>query len=250
MKTIVYQSQSVLNMQPWVQACTRSVQHWAKFVGADYQFIDDALFEHVPKTLRVKFEKQSVVLTDLARLRLLLSALQGGYQRAVWLDADMLVFDPSNLKLPQTTHAVGREVWVQLAKGKLRAYKKVHNALLMATGNDSFLPFYADTAEKMLAQVECPVVPQFIGPKWLSAQHNIAGLNIVESAGMLSPLALRDVCARGGEALRLTCAKHKESLTAVNLSASYVGKTSDGICNNEAEYEQAVELLLMHGLPT
>jgi len=249
MKTIVYQSQSTANMRPWIEGCLSSVERWANGLGADYQFLGDALFDLVPDSLRSKFATQPVVLTDLARLRLMLSALQGEYERALWLDADMLIFSPEQLMLPAAGHAVGREVWVQSEAGKLRAFSKVHNALLMATRDDSFLPFYADTAESLLRRVEQPVVPQFIGPKWLTAQHNISGLNVVESAGMLSPLALADISEAGGDALRLACRKHASPLAALNLSASYVGKATDGVCNQETDYERVVEYLLAKGLP-
>ena len=250
MKTIVYQSHSPSKLRPWMESCTESVRGWSASVGADYEFVGDELFDLIPKTLYSKFCDQPIVLTDLARLRLMLGAFKRGYQRVIWMDADILIFDPDVMELPTSPHAVGREVWVQPTKGKLQAYKKVHNAFLMTSKQDSFLPFYAEAAERLLLKVVPPVVPQFIGPKWLSAQHNISALHVMECAGMLSPLALADICAGGGAALGMTVDKHTRPLAAFNLSASCLGKTSDGICNSEADYERAVERLLANGLPT
>lgn len=224
-----------------------SVRGWASAQGFEYQFLDDALFSNLPNKLREKFGAQPVVLSDLARLRLLQAACADGYERAVWLDTDMLVFDPNRLQLPDTQHAVGREVWVQVNEGKLRAYRKVHNAFMMFAASDSFLPFYADTAESFLQRTKAPVVPQFIGPKLLTAQHNLTALTVCEEAGMLSPLCLQDVINGGGAALDRMKKGHGSSLAAVNLSASYEGRASDGVLNDEAAYQKAVDLLLERG---
>jgi len=247
MKTIVYQSHALEKMVPWLRACTSSVEAWTQHISAEYRFLGDELFDLLPPVLREKYAAQPVILSDLARLRLLLGALQEGYERAVWLDADILVFAPERFVLPKTTHVVGREVWVQRQDGKLRAYRKVHNALLMTSKGDSFLPFYADAAECLLERAVPPLVPQFIGPKFLTAQHNIVGLHVCESVGMLSALALKDAVMGGGPALDLTVEGHEIPPAAFNLSASYAGKESDGICNSEADYEAAVEALLAKG---
>jgi len=244
MKTIVLQSQARSKIVPWVRTCLGSVEHWAQIVGADYRFVDDALFELLAPWVREKLGDQAVVASDLARLRLMQAAYGEGYGRAIWIDADVLIFDPMEFTPTNTVHAVGREVWVQLKDGKPRAFRKVHNAYLMAMGADSFLPFYADAAETMLEKAEMPVVPQFIGPKFLTALHNMMGLAVEERVGMLSPLALKDVVAGGGEALDLTLSGHEAPLAAVNLSASYVGRESDGVMNDEAAYEKAVEALM------
>jgi len=247
LKTIIFQSQAKSNMQPWVEACLETVRIWATQTSVDYQFLGDEIFEFVPEYLRYKFKDQPVILTDLARLRLLNSALNDAYDRAVWIDADLLVFNPYALDLIKAFHAVGREVWVQKAGSQLKVYRKVHNAFLMGTKDDSFLPFYADAAETMLRRAEGPLVPQFIGPKLLTAQHNITALHVQESVGMVSPLALRDALNGGGPALDLTLAGHERGLDAVNLSASLLGIKSDEVCHGEADYEKFIEQTLSAG---
>lgn len=232
-----------------MQTCLISVQGWASMWGYEYRFVDDALFSYVPSNLRKKFIAQPVVLSDLARLRLLQHALTVGYDRAVWLDADFLVFDADRLQLSDTRHAVGREVWVQKNNNKLKAYKKVHNAFMVFTRDDSFLPFYTDVAEDFLLRAQAPVVPQFIGPKLLTAQHNLTELSVCEQAGMLSPLCLRDILHGGGPALDMMKAQHTAEVAASNLSASYEGKAVDGVLNDEATYLQVVECLLNDGMP-
>jgi fructose-specific component phosphotransferase system IIB-like protein len=247
MQTIVYQSHSPDKLKPWMELTVASVKEWAQMAGYDYRFIGNELFEAVPQPLRAKYSSQPVVLSDLARLRLLQAAISQGYERAIWMDADMLVFAPEALHIPAERHLVGREVWVQRQHEALKTYKKVHNAFMAFTADDSFLPFYADCAEDFLDRAEAPVVPQFIGPKFLTAQHNLIELNVLESAGMLSPLCLADVLKGGGAALELMKGAHKGKLAAVNMSASYEGREADGVCNREQDYEQAVQILLKGG---
>ena len=161
----------------------------------------------------------------------------------------MLVVDEAAFVIADKPYSIGREVWVQRKEGKLQAYKKVHNAFLMATKGDSFLPFYADAAESLLRRAEGPLVPQFAGPKLLTALHNTVGLNVQENAGMLSPLALNDICEGGGAALAKTISGHQMPLAAVNMSASLLGQDVDGVCNTARDYERAIELLLANGFP-
>lgn len=245
MKTIVVQSHSSSRIVPWIASCLQSVKDWAERSGFDYRFLGDELFDQIPAWVRDMVGGQTVIATDLARLRLMQQCFREGYDRAIWLDADMLVFAPEHFTVGGGPHAVGREVWVQKEdRGRLKAYRKVHNAYLMATKDDSFLPFYADSAEQMLARAKPPLVPQFIGPKLLTALHNLTGLQVEERAGMLSPLALRGVHDGGGEAHEMTVAGHGEQPAAYNLSASYCGRESDGVLNTPTDYEGVIGKLL------
>jgi hypothetical protein len=123
--------------------------------------------------------------------------------------------------LPDAPYAVGREVWVQEERpGRLKVYKRVHNAFLMFCRANSFLEFYAETAQRLLSRNRGPVPPQFIGPKLLSALHNVASLPVLETAGMLSPLVIRDIIAGGGAALTRFAARSPAPLRAANLCAS------------------------------
>jgi hypothetical protein len=105
--------------------------------------------------------------------------------------------------LPDESYAVGREIWIQHDKqGRLRSYKKVHNAFLMFRRDNSFLSFYLESAQRLLRQNQGTMPPQFIGPKLLTALHNVVQLPVMESAGMLSPLVIKDILQDGGDALQ------------------------------------------------
>jgi hypothetical protein len=158
------------------------VSDWCALNSYEYRFLGDELFEGVPGVLLEKTQDQVVIASDLARLRVLQDALNEGYQAVVWLDADFLIFNAAAFVLPDSPYAVGREVWVQQDNNdKLRVYNKVHNAFLMFRQGNSFLDFYAETAQRLLARNQGMVPPQFIGPKLLTALHNVAVLPVLET---------------------------------------------------------------------
>ncbi|MEM7400899.1 MAG: hypothetical protein AAF304_03000 [Pseudomonadota bacterium] len=221
--TLVIQSHSLPSPADWIQTCTDSVKLWSQQFGYEYKFIDDALFEFVPSKLLEKTKKQKTIATDLARLKVLQWYLDDGYETVIWCDADFIIFNPTKFKLPDESYALGREVWVQKhAKNseKLSAHTKVHNAFMMYRKGNMFLDFYADTAERLLLKNTGAMSPQFIGPKLLTALHNIALGPVLETAGMLSPLVIKDIVNGSGEALDLFLQESSHSIYAANVCNS------------------------------
>ena len=206
----------------------------------EYQFIGDELFDCLPSGLIEKTRNKKVVASDLARLLVLKDALNRGYETVIWLDADFLIFNPSNFVLPEQPYAVGREVWVQNdCHGKVKVFKKVHNAFLMFRQGNNFLDFYSETAERLLLLNQGTMPPQFIGPKLLTAIHNVAILPVMESAGMLSPAVIKCILGREGQALDLFVNNSPVVLTAANLCTSSCEK--DEV--SEMEIQQLIKVL-------
>ena len=232
--TLVIQSHRSPLPYRWIQRCLDSVRDWCAMRGYEYHFTGDELFDCLPASIAAKTQLQTVIATDLARLLTLKEALNRGYETVVWMDADFLIFDPSRFSLPDQSYAVGREVWVQHdRRRRLKSYKKIHNAFLMFLQGNSFLDFYADTAERLLRLNNGPVPPQFIGPKLLTALHNVAGLPVLESAGMLSPMVIRDILAGEGPALDLFVQDSPQPIAAANLCVSSCDR--DEVADREME---------------
>ena len=232
--TLVLQSHRLPLSPSWLHLCIESVKHWSGQQGFDYQFLDDQIFDLLLPELVERYSQQKVILTDLARLQWLQKFLTAGYETVVWCDADFLIFHPGEFNLPDSNYAVGREVWIQKdQKGQLRVYRKVHNAFLMFRNANVFLDFYTETAEKLLLKNTGRVPPQFIGPKLLTALHNLVDLPVMESAGMLSPLVIRDIISGGGNALDLFRKHSSVPIAGANLSCSVAG--SEGLSEQEIE---------------
>ena len=77
------------------------------------------------------------------------------------------------------------------------------------------------------------VPPQFVGPKLLTALHNIAHFPVIESAAMLSPLVLKDLLAGGGESLDLLLQKSAVTPAGANLGSSLT--ESEGFTGSEMQ---------------
>lgn len=210
----------------WLDDCLASVRDWAAANGFLYRFLDDALFAVLPADIRDKTRGQPVVASDLARLLVIRKALEDGHEAVVWLDADTLVIDPGSLRLPDESYAMGREVWVQRHGGGYRAYVKVHNAFLLFRAGNPLLDFYVHAAERILRRHRGDMAPQLIGPKLLTALHNMMSFPVSEAAAMLSPAVMDDLVAGDGPALALFRSRSAMAPAAVNLCGSLVADGS------------------------
>lgn len=208
-----------------------SVRDWSDTAGFEYRFYGDEIFELVPDWYQQKAGQYLQISTDFGRLALARQLLNEGYDRVIWLDADVLIFDPKRfvVNIIQGS-AFGREVWVQRsADGQLKAYKNVHNAVCCFCQDATFLDFYMETCLSMLGRSEGGLPPQIVGTKLLTALHNIVGFQLIESIGMASPLVLNDIAMGTTTAIDLLLKVSQGPLYGANLCASLVDGVSDGV---------------------
>ena len=227
-RTLVIQSHNpVAASVGWIADCLASVRVWADTRGFEYAFHDDSAFDLVPDWYREKLVGRPPIVMDLARLLLLHAALEGGYDRAVWFDADTLIFAPTRLDLPGTPQAFGHEVWIEDdARGRLRARRNVHNAALLFARDNSALPFLIDTVKSVIRRADPDrIAPQMVGPKLLGALHSIADFPLWPGCGAFSPPVIRDIAAGGGPALDLLKRESDPLPAAANLCQSLEAET-------------------------
>ena len=243
MKTVVYQSYKPAGGPQWIAACMASVRDWAALHGFDYRFVDDGIFDLVPDWYREKAGNRIPVITDLGRLLLARDFLAEGYDRTVWLDADVLVFDAEGFVLDIAEEfAFGAETWIQrTTSGGLRAYRNVHNAVSVFCAGNSFLDFYIHACRSVVGRLEGGVPPQIVGPKLLTSLHNTIGFRLIPEVAMLSPLVVADVAKGEGPALDLFRRREPGPLRAANLCSSLTG-TESGV--SDETVDRACERLL------
>jgi hypothetical protein len=246
MKTIIYQSFRRSNVPAWVETCIGSVRAWAEMRKFSYRFFDDEIFDRVPFWVLEKTGEYRQTATDLGRLILAQELLREGYDRVVWIDADVLIFSPIGFTVETDQgFAFGRESWVQPnANGGIKVYKNVHNAISVFCKGNSFLEFYIHSSLNILKRADGPLVPQIIGPKFLTALHNIIGFNLIEDVGMASPLVIDDLANGGGVAWDLLEKTNPVHVSALNLCTSLVEKDVNGVHVSDSLVEQAVSTLL------
>jgi len=218
-----------------------SVREWAASNNFDYRFMGDELFDPLDAETLQQTHRQIVIATDLARLLHLQQALAQGYQTVIWCDADFLIFHPEGFAPVSDSYALGREVWIQNdQKGRLKSYVRVHNAFLLFRRDNPFLTFYLDTAQRLVKLNTGSMPPQFIGPKLLSALHNICHCPVQETAGMLSTLLIQGILRDEPGPIDLFYKRSPLSPAAANLCASSVAKGN----LSDQEMQQLIARLL------
>lgn len=223
------------NPASWIQICLDSVKRWAADQEYRYTLIGDTLFDFLPTDLAAKcLPDHRLIATDIARLRWCEVALAEGADAVLWLDADTLILD-KNWQPPEFDYAVGREVWVQPKGAGWRSYKKVHNAALLFHRGNAFLPYYHHAAEQIVrAHQGRHMVPHLVGPKLLTALHNIAAHPVMEEAALLSPWTIRDWIAGTGPALETFLRDSAATPALINLCTS-------SVANGELTDEQMLQ---------
>jgi len=236
----------------WIARCMDSVRAWAEAAGFGHRALGDELFERAPDWVRRKTAARPSTASDLARAQVLQDALDEGWGRAVWLDADVLVIQPGALTAAlrlEDRYLLGREAWVQAdRRGRLQTHTGVHNAILAVEPGNPFLAFYQHAAERILARHEGAMVPQLIGPKFLTALDNMMGLPATWAVNMASPRVVADLAAGGGPARDRLLARSGRVPAALNLCHSHAGVETDGVTVTEAMLDDAVATCLRDGL--
>lgn len=230
-QTVVIQSHA-LKSDPLIGRMTASVQHWAGTQGYAYRFRDDGLFDALPEWVLPKVGCRRQMAADIARLIWIDDLLIQGATRVIWLDADVFIYAPERFQLnPAEGFTFGREYWIVPDRNNgLKVHKNVHNAVLdFSHVGQNTLRFYRDTALRLLERAIDKVPPQFVGPKLLTALHNVVQFPLTDAVGMTSPLVLRDLAQGDGLAWRRLQSLHGPELAALNLCSSMWETNTDDV---------------------
>lgn len=257
-KIIVFQSFRTVRVPTWITRCMETVRAWTKAQGYDYEFVDDALFELCPPWFREKAKGHHWPLSDLGRL---LKARQlvreGGYDRAIWMDADVAVFDEAKLKIDTTIeHQFCREPYILRRHEPLRPTRKdlgrpsrmftlrrwrpyttamnVNNAVF-CVGDTWLLNTYIESVLCAAKEME-KLAPQHFGPDTLTALHKAARYPLIRHIGCFSDVVMADLGREKDAYPRRYAQLAGEPMYAANLCAT--ARLPDSL------YDHAVERLV------
>jgi hypothetical protein len=243
--TIVYQSFRTHDVPPWIEACMDSVRAWTRARGYEYRFIDDALFDAVPTWFRDKVQSQVHLVSDLARLTLARDYLAQGYDRALWVDADVVVFDPDALALdPGIAYAFCREDFLALRdRDAFENRRKVCNAVSLYTRGNPFLEFYIHACEEIVRGGE-RFKHTAIGTDFLSALHQQWRLPLLPGVNLFSPFLLHALATGAEPVLRFWMRQVGAPLAAANLCTTFRNKSFGPVYLGDAAFERVIATLL------
>ncbi len=245
MKTVVYQSYRTHDVPAWVNRCLQSVEAWTRAQQFDYRFIDDRLFDRVPQWYRRGAGDNVQVITNLARLVVAHELLAEGYERTIWIDADILVFDPVAFRIDVASDfAFCYEVWVTTKGGATVKQSCVNNSVSVFVRGNAFLDFCI-WAHEDLVRRGTQILAHGTSTRLLSALYHAVPFALLTNVGMLSPAVAQDI--RGGVHVlaREYAALHARPIHAINLCGSWCGKPFQGRVLDDGDYLAIVDALLL-----
>jgi len=221
MTTVVYQSFRTENVPSWISASMETVWTWAQHCGFDYRFWDDQFFDLVPADARPRASVHKCLLTDYARLVAARKLLAEGYDRAIWIDADAVVFDPEKFTIDITTgHAFCREVWLdRVCWGIPQFQLTVNNSVCVFCRDETFSAPYLASAHEILTG-STPLTPFSIGTQWLLEHYLRAEFPLLTNVGIFNPEMARHYLADDGAFLRPYLRFQTSPVYAINLCYS------------------------------
>jgi len=221
MKTVVYQSFRTENVPPWIDACMATVRAWAERQRFFYRFFDDRFFDLVPPELRSRASAHKFLLADYARLVAARELLAEGYDRAIWVDADVVVFDSEKFTIDIISgHAFCREVWLdRVYLGFPQFQLTVNNSVCVFCRDETFSASYLESARKILTG-SAPITPFAIGTQWLLEQYQQAAFPLLTSVGIFDPEMVCRYLANDGSFLRPYLRFQTSPVYAINLCHS------------------------------
>jgi hypothetical protein len=255
-RTVVIQSYRTTGVETWMQRCMQSVRDWAEHRGYKYDFVDDTLFDFLPAHIRHDASAPLLPKTDIARLALLHDRLSNGYDRALWIDADVLVFDPAPFSVPEGCGAMFcHEVWTGLDdRGVLTHTQGINNAWMMFERGHPLLEFLRYATVEVYEHGEpSSMLPMALGTTLLTRLGRAVPLHLHTQVACLSPLLLRAAYDRQHpEWLRAHVLQHGHRFYAANLCRSLVTsktpRTSSGLDQHQMA-ELIEQLLTTRGMP-
>ena len=189
----MFQTYRTSGVPDWILRCRRSVEDWAATRGYDYRFYDDEFFSVGPDWLKAKSQKSILPLTDFCRLIWIQRLLDEGFERVIWMDIDLLIFDPDRFELTAGPRgfSLTREISVYAKDGGVRADERVNNSIMLFERRNGFLSFYTDAALELAQAAAGQLRSAQLGTYFLTAQHQLARLPLHRHVGCFAPNLLK-----------------------------------------------------------
>ncbi len=180
-----------------------TVRSWAAHKGFSYEFVDDRLFDYLPGWYARKVGGHKLLMSDLARLELAKDLLGKGYDRAIWVDCDIVVFDPGAFEIDvEADCSFCKEVWVWADRdGGKRSRVGVNNAVCVFLSNSGMLDFYIESCKSIVREAKGELHPNLIGTRLLTALSRRRELRHLTNVGLFSPQVTHDLVEGGGRFL-------------------------------------------------
>ncbi len=221
MKTLIIQSFRTRDVPAWITRCLSSVRTWAESRGYDHRLTDDSVFSLCGEDYLEQVGDNKRSITNLCRLELVRRAHQEGYAWAVWIDADVFVFDAQAFGISGVDrYAFARETWIEVfAPGRLRATAAVNNSVFVCRNGEPDLDFLIG-ATRHVAMHRVIADNYQVGGSLIKGLRTSLAFETLGDVGMLSNLLVLALARNETELLQRQGRYHGTPLHAANLCAS------------------------------
>lgn len=244
MRTVVYQSYRTFDVPSIISKCMPTVRDWAEKQGYEYRFFDDILFDKVPDWFKDRVHHEKLPMSDLGRLIIARELLAEGFDRVVWVDADLYVLKPGELSIPEAPYFVCKEVWVERSStGFPVAIRKVNNAFMGFTQNQPVLDVLIEACLRHAQETKSKLPNIEFGPNLLTTLDTFLHFPRVTNVALLSPLTIVDLLQGGGPCWSIYANAFGKEYAAINLCSSYLNDPSQGVRITEAMFDKVIETL-------
>lgn len=248
-RTIVVQSFRDRDVPGWIERCLSTVRAWTVKSNFTYRFMGDGFLDLVPDWYRRIACEHITVVADLARLLLARQCLEEGFDRVVWIDADLAVFNPRGLCLdPSLSYGYCREVWVERDRSsRISAFLKVNNsACSFRNDHDArtHLDDYIAACTSIVAGLTHLRDHTEVGTKFLTSQHQQRSLPILRGFGLISPVVMQALLSSETEVLKLFMTWQGGPLHGANLCNFFRATTKVGPRITDEVYSAVLDKLM------
>jgi len=222
-KTLVFQSYRSFEPGSWIGLCLDSVHAWALRNGYSYIFLGDELFDPVPRWYRDRCGAQILPVTDLARLLHAARYLREGWDRVIWVDADVLVFVPERFAVDDRwSYALCHEavVYRDDVNGH-RIVAGVNNSVSLYRRANPFLGFYINACQSIVTNAHGPLEPLVVGTSFLTGLRRLVPFPLLATVGLFNEPVLDDLATGRSAFLRLLAGARPGPFYAANLCRSH-----------------------------
>jgi hypothetical protein len=221
----------------------QSARAWAGAQGFDYRFIDDRLFGYVPEWYRRGAGSNVQVIANLARLLVARELLSAGYERTIWIDADILVFDLELFRIEVVSDfAFCHQVWVETQMSELVVRTHVNNSVSVFVRGNSFLEFCIWAHEDLVRSGK-RIYAHGTTTRLLTALYKAVPFPLLTNVGVLSPIVAHDIRNGVNTLARKYAALHGAPIRAINLGGSLCGKRVEGNVLDNHDYDVIVDAI-------
>lgn len=222
-----------------------SARGWSTLRGYDYRFIGDEIFDVLPAWFRDAYRGRMLPLTDLARAIVARDFLADGWDRAIWVDADVLIFMPEHFDVSTAhTYALCMELWCEKKWGELIFDRRINNCVSVYDAGNVFLPFYIEAMQALARAKGASLTDWDIGTNFLSSLGRIAPLPLLGNVAMLSPTLVLALATHDAALLRRYSRQMQQICGATNLCGSALDRAGPDRAVREQQIGEAIDLLI------